>query len=341
VTSFIEVKIILDRLVNGDEIRMHGNFWRGKTRDELVALKVMGLPLVAVGDPAGSNLVKALRGISPFGRNLQPRPAGARFNRMPDGRTPATEAEIATIERWIAAGCPEGPLDAAAGAAGLLAAGAGDAMLDVRFWREFDDFFLFKASDETRQHVSAFLNESVTVWLSFVQDGSLAAWTAHIAQAAVRQSIAYILQHHLRLIGLLYGSPAPAARVLDSYWRFGGNLLPDDPDSSGPIRHTMNSPGDWFNWAPFLDAILRINGPDAETLLLARGWHIGLVADGLLRVDADRPPDDRLRIPDFQASDPKLHDAVVARYGGAGKDDLLAEFVRRTKETGVLGPPIV
>jgi len=48
VTSFIEVKIILDRLVNGDEIRMHGNFWRGKTRDELVALKVMGLPLVAV-----------------------------------------------------------------------------------------------------------------------------------------------------------------------------------------------------------------------------------------------------------------------------------------------------
>jgi hypothetical protein len=85
---------------------------------------------------------------------------------------------------------------------------------------------------------------------------------------------------------LLYGTPLPATPVFDSYRRFGGNLLPDDSDGSGPIRHTMNSPGDWFNWSPFLDAILRIKGPNADTLLLARAWHIGLVADVLLRVDA-------------------------------------------------------
>jgi hypothetical protein len=73
-------------------------------------------------------------------------------------------------------------------------------------------------------------------------------------------------------------------------------------------------------------------------LLLARGWHLGLVADGLLRTDPDRPPTDRIHISDFQASDPNLHDAVIARYGQAGGDDLLGEFVRRTRESGVIGP---
>jgi hypothetical protein len=73
-------------------------------------------------------------------------------------------------------------------------------------------------------------------------------------------------------------------------------------------------------------------------LLLARGWHIGLVADGLLRVDADRPPDDRLKIPDFQANDPRLFQSVVARYGQADSVDLLAEFVRRARETSALQP---
>ena len=40
-TSFTQVKVILDRLVRGEEIRMHGAFWRGKTRDEFVVLKPM------------------------------------------------------------------------------------------------------------------------------------------------------------------------------------------------------------------------------------------------------------------------------------------------------------
>jgi hypothetical protein len=42
-TTFAEIKVILDRLVNGEEIRMHGAFWRGTTRDEFVALNIFGL----------------------------------------------------------------------------------------------------------------------------------------------------------------------------------------------------------------------------------------------------------------------------------------------------------
>ncbi|MEA2964231.1 MAG: hypothetical protein QOI46_4329 [Alphaproteobacteria bacterium] len=110
-TTFTQIQIILDRLINGEEIRMHGPFWRGKTRDEFVALSVMGLPIIVVGDPAGSNLVKALRGNAPFGRDLQPRPVGARINRMPSRRPPASKEDIEYVEKWITAGCPDGGPD--------------------------------------------------------------------------------------------------------------------------------------------------------------------------------------------------------------------------------------
>jgi hypothetical protein len=342
-TGFGDVKIILDHLINGEDIHMHGAFWRGKSRDEFVALNVMGLPIVAVGDSDNSNLVKALRGLPPFGRDLQPRPPGARFNRMPSRRPPATEADIAKIEIWIKTGCPE---DAPAGRsltanAREAGTGAGDNRVHVRFWREFDDFFLFKSSDETKEHVFGFIGNSVPIWLNGALAGNgLEAWAAHIANPQVRASIDYILKHHIRLIEAAYGSPMPAPPILEGYWRFGGNLLPDDPDSSGPVRHAMNSTGDWFNWSPFLDAIVRFDGASTKNLLLARGWHIGLVADGLLRTDADRPPTDRVRITDFQATDPKLFQAVVARYANAPPADLLAEFVRRTQESGVFGASV-
>ena len=336
-TSFTQVKVILDRLVRGEEIRMHGAFWRGKTRDEFVVLKPMGFPVVAIGDPANSNLIKALRGLPPFGRDLQPRPPGATINRMPSRRPPATEEDIACIERWIAAGCPDVSPAPPALTASAAHAGAVDDTVHVRFWREFDDFFLFKSSAETGEHVFGFINNSAPLWHSHaLQGGSLASWTDEIAKPAVRKSIDYILKHHIRLLEAVYGSPAPAQVVLESLWRFGGNLLPDDPDSgSGIARHTMNSPSDWFNWSPFLDAILRIDGANANSLMIARAWHIGLVADGLLRTDADRPPTDRIRITDFQATDPNLHDAVIARYANAPAPDLLAEFIRRIRESGV------
>jgi hypothetical protein len=152
-TTFTQVQIILDRLINGEVIRMHGPFWRGKTRDEFVALSVMGLPIIVVGDPAGSNLVKALRGNAPFGRDLQPRPVGARINRMPSRRPPASEEDIEYIEKWITAGCPDGGPDVS----DRLALDATGDKLDVRYWREFDDFFLYKSSEETNRQFSDLL----------------------------------------------------------------------------------------------------------------------------------------------------------------------------------------
>jgi photosystem II stability/assembly factor-like uncharacterized protein len=100
---------ILDSAVGGPSapVGFHGAFWRGLTRNQFVAKKVFGLELVTVGNGAGSNLVKALKGESPFGADLPDPPPEASFNRMPSGRDPVAAADIAFIQQWIDDGCPE------------------------------------------------------------------------------------------------------------------------------------------------------------------------------------------------------------------------------------------
>ena len=111
-TRFDRVIQILDESIGGPgvNIAVHGAFWRGVTRDQFVAKKVQGLDLLVMGDGAGSNLVKALKGESPFGQDLDDPPHGARFDRMPSGLDPVSPANIAFIQKWIDDRCPEDTL---------------------------------------------------------------------------------------------------------------------------------------------------------------------------------------------------------------------------------------
>jgi photosystem II stability/assembly factor-like uncharacterized protein len=118
-TRFERVVQILDEAIGGPgvNIGVHGAFWRGQTRDQFVAKKVQGLTLLVVGDGAGSNLVKALKGEAPFGQDLDNPPPGARFDRMPSGLDPVAPENIAFIQKWITDGCLEDPFVQAAPAA--------------------------------------------------------------------------------------------------------------------------------------------------------------------------------------------------------------------------------
>lgn len=104
-TRFDHVKEILDRSVNWETIGAHGAFWRSQTRDEFVQARIYGRQLVSIGQPAQSNLIKALRGIVPFG--IDTGAAGALYPRMPARRAPVPEADIVFLETWIAEGCLE------------------------------------------------------------------------------------------------------------------------------------------------------------------------------------------------------------------------------------------
>lgn len=107
--KFTDVIDILDRSVGGPDadVSSHGPFWRGVTRDRFVAMKVGGRKLVTVGDGAESNLVKSLRGVAPFGSDLEPAPDGASIMRMPAYLDPISDEDIDLVVAWIDAGCPE------------------------------------------------------------------------------------------------------------------------------------------------------------------------------------------------------------------------------------------
>jgi photosystem II stability/assembly factor-like uncharacterized protein len=100
---------ILDAAIGGRNVNIavHGAFWRGITRQQFIEKKVLGLDLVVIGNGAASNLIKALKGESPFGADLDNPPDGARFDRMPSGLSPVADADIAFIAKWIDDGSPE------------------------------------------------------------------------------------------------------------------------------------------------------------------------------------------------------------------------------------------
>lgn len=100
---------LLDNAIGGSStnIGVHGAFWRGLTRDQFVAKKVLGRTLLVVGDGPSSNLIKALRGDTPFGVDLPNAAPDAQFSRMPAGRPPVPEEDIRFMESWIDDGCPE------------------------------------------------------------------------------------------------------------------------------------------------------------------------------------------------------------------------------------------
>jgi hypothetical protein len=108
VNRFQQVKEILDDSVGGPNAVVagpHGSFWRNQSRDQFVAFKILGLPIVALGNGSGSNIVKALRGEAPFGQDTGT--PGASIRRMPAGRNPVPDDQIAFISAWIDDGCPE------------------------------------------------------------------------------------------------------------------------------------------------------------------------------------------------------------------------------------------
>src|SRR3954468_2885266 len=70
INTFREVVDILDAAVNGPGTEVgppHHAFWRNITRDEFVHTKVLGQPIVVLGDGAHSNLILSLKGEPPFG----------------------------------------------------------------------------------------------------------------------------------------------------------------------------------------------------------------------------------------------------------------------------------
>ncbi len=322
-----QIRDLLERVLGAAPLPFHIAFWRGRTRDELVATRVVGQPLIVVGQPEASPLVQALRGEASG-------PIRAYF-----GPARAEAADLAVIEQWIREGCPEGAAKRSEARNRFADAATASDDQHTAYWRAVDVLFHpALAVEPMRSRVLRLHGDALAAWLPTMLAGTdPTAWPNYLAQANVAEAFEHVRLHQRRLLEEYYAGVQED--ILDSLWKFGGSLLPIDPSHPLPPiqHHRMNSVLDWFYWVPYIDATLRAADVQLIDLDLARGWQIGIVADGLLRTDNERPVADRIPISDFTASDSDLRAKVATKYVGMDAPTMISEMVRRAMESKIVG----
>lgn len=332
---FDHVVDILETAVNHQTIGKHGNFWRGKTRDQFIATKVFGRILLVPGNSADSNIIKALRGLPPFGADLDPPPAGAIFDRMPAGRPAVPADAIDFIAKWIDDGCPDDEKTSPALLDRLVAVhavappvNAPGPELFIRFFREFDQFFAFDSTPDTDAAVGAFMNLAPTAWPGFVQNPDLNAWTSAIAAADAKEAIRYLSDNQLRIIERFFGNPADQTVLNEAFWQFGkGALPPDDQRPEDPL-HRMNGKLMWLMWLSCADACMRLGMKPDLWAANAKAIALGLVGDALFRTDRPVP----LKITRYSAQDPNVQSKVTADFATLAGNNLLDAAISLARE---------
>ena len=319
---FAQVKQILDDSVQGEDIGAHGPFWRGLTRDQFVAKKVFGRALVVVGDGPGSNLVKALRGLAPFGSDTGT--SGAIFRRMPAGRPPVGAAEIEFIEAWINDGCPDDPLPVMQ--LSYTTGAAFTAEQHNAFWRELDEWSLFRATEEV-QEAEGVVFDLVGAWFAYAKDAAQEPqWLAAVQQPAVDVAVRMLSARQFQTVESHYGTPLPLLAVLDAFQEFGADTLPTDPLRPLDPRHRMNGASLWFVWGAFAEASITLGISIDFWRFLTRAILCGLLNDGVFR--------GRFNVSGFSAT-PAGKLAILAHVQQLADADLSAAVRQRFAESGL------
>lgn len=322
-TELQQIRIVLERVLGAAPLPFHIAFWRDRTRAEILETHVLGQRLIVEGQPEASPLIQALRGEASG-------PVRAYF-----GQVRADAHDLEVIEQWIREGCPEKAAIRNAAANRLADSSTASDDQHTMYWRAVDVLFHpALAVEPTRSHVLRLHGDALTAWLPTMLTGTdPTAWPNYLAQANVSAAFAHVRLHQRRLLQEHYAGTQDD--ILDSLWKFGGSLLPIDPSHPLPPiqHHRMNSVLDWFYWVPYIDATLRAPDVQLIDLSLARGWQVGIVADGLLRTDSERPVADRMPIADFAAGDPDLLAKVVAKYASMDAPTMITEMVRRANES--------
>ena len=281
-TRFEHVKEILDRAVQGQSVHAHGAFWRGLTRDLFVQKIVFGQQLLVVGDAANSTMIHALRGEMPFGADTGA--AGANYRRMPAGRPPVPDADIAFIAQWINEGCLEDEY------VPLPAPGAAPAMLHqanvsqhLAYWRDLDNWSLENRSPEVDAAISEMFQRAF-LWHAWARNpAALPAWTASLQQGAAPGAWSLLADRQGQTVKGHYGTPVDWDAVLESYEAFGAGTFPPDPLRPGNPLHVMDGVDMWFYWAAFADGCIRLGINAGYWTSMQRALLAGALNDGLVR----------------------------------------------------------
>jgi hypothetical protein len=316
---FGQVTGILDAAVGPGAFGAHGPFWRGQSRDHFVTHVVFGKQLLVIGNGSDSNLVKALRGQSPFGSDTGT--TGALFERMPARRAPVAPADIDTIERWIDDGCPDtAPVVTAPQVSLTTGAFRPDPSVHVAYFRDLDNWSMFHATPDVQAAIGTVF-DTVPAWMAFARDpANEQAWLDTIADDSTVQALTMLAARQKQTLEAHYGVPVPLLTVLDGFERFGNDGLPDDPLRPEDPRHNMNGAIMWFVLGAFADACVRRGISTEFWTFLMRAILCGLLNDGLFR--------GRFTVVGFTATD-EGRQAVFEHAQNVTDADLPAEIRRR------------
>ena len=339
---FSRVLEILEGAVGGKNIKAHRNFWRGKSVDEFVEAKVFGFKLVEIGNSSASNLVRALRGEVPFGSDVDPKIPGETIRRMPAALPQVSEADMKFIEDWINLGCPEASPDVVASSFGAKSSAGFQFALQMtaeeinRFFREFDDYFMFAASDQVGADIGAFFG-GLSSWPGL--GGDQPSWDTFLATPGVADSISRLSEAQIRIFTRHFGDPIEEGRVVEAFVRFGSSSLPDDQLRPQDPRHHMDGHTMWNIWLAFASASIQL-GIDVERWgIIAKGVVVGLVHDSLYR--SDRPMNAKLFIKRYVAGQPNLEDTIVSDFTAPQVSHLLPFLVSISIESLTAPPELV
>lgn len=287
-------------------------------RDAFVNGRVLGFPLLVVGDASQSNLVKALRGESPFGQDIGVR--GAPFRRMPAGRMAATDGQIDVIEQWIDEGCLDDELTE-------MTSHSVSSVPHVDFWRDLDDWAMYQVTVQVRNAIDFVMPAAISIWFPFAKgQGAEAAWTNKVVEPDVLDAVMLLSRLQKETVERHYGYPIDASQLFESFVGFGKGHLPPDPNRPINPKHQMNGSSMWFIWSAVADACIRLQ-VDAEFWnVYARGIIIGALHDGLFRR--------RFNVVGYSATQSDS-DTIVATSGGIDSARLVDELGLKYRESGL------
>ena len=320
-TRFEHVKEILDRSVNSSAIGAHGAFWRNKTRDQFVQARVFGMPLLKLGKPEDSNIIKAVRAIAPFGSDVGT--PNALYRRMPAGKQPLKEEDIAFIEQWISDNCPDDewtPAPIGAVPQGMIT----DQQINAYF-RALDNWALFQATDEVQEAVGTFFN-TAAIWFKLAQGKAPEIdWTNALAVPDAQAAISVLGSGQEVTARQFFGNPMRSEELATAYERFGAGSLPQDP--LRPQRdHRMDGEVMWFIWLAFAEAARNLGREAIFWDTFSRAILIGMMNDGIFR--------GRFTVNGFPAN-AASREAIRTYIGKLTSEQIITEGRKRFFESGV------
>lgn len=319
---YSQVQVYLDEAVNGIRFGGHGPIWRGKDRDEFVALQVFSFDFVTVGDGPNSNLVKVLRGTLP-GVSQMP-PDEPEYNPVP-------AAKIDFIEEWITDGCPA-ELSATVTIDPNTGGPLPDPTLHNDYWREFDNWAAFYTSPQTSSDIFSRAFPLAASWGQFAHgDITEAQLLQQVQNPDTTAAIHRLATRMMQTVEAHYGNPVPLLTLLDSHELFGrgvsNNGLPLDPLRPDDPRHQMNGRSMWFYWCGTIDACFRLGIEPDFWHGYARAVLLGLLNDGVIR--------NRFPVSGFSRSDPQVGEQMREHVRQIPDSQLGAALSQRFIDSGL------